>query len=216
MNRNPRLPLTETVHYILLALLQPAHGYVIMSRVESMSDGAVRLAPGTLYGALENLVKQRLIVRVDYRPGMSAADFDDYRNLFWDAGWQHVAGTRGSGAQYFASFSGDADADIFSDSTSKAQRHRRAMVTTALLVLPFLAVTLALWAQGALSVELYLTPGLWEMQGWQFVRAFAFETPFALMRLAFPLLLIGSCVVGAAQIVYQWILYRRALAPTRV
>lgn len=65
MNRNPRLPLTETVHYILLALLQPAHGYVIMSRVESMSDGAVRLAPGTLYGALENLVKQRLIVRVD-------------------------------------------------------------------------------------------------------------------------------------------------------
>lgn len=65
MNRNPQLPLTETVYYILLALLEQAHGYVIMSRVESMSDGAVRLAPGTLYGALENLVKQRLIVRVD-------------------------------------------------------------------------------------------------------------------------------------------------------
>lgn len=65
MNRNPQLPLTETVYYILLALMEPAHGYVIMSRVESMSDGAVRLAPGTLYGALENLVKQRLIVRVD-------------------------------------------------------------------------------------------------------------------------------------------------------
>lgn len=65
MNRNPQLPLTETVCYILLALMEPAHGYAIMSRVESMSDGAVRLAPGTLYGALENLMKQRLIVRVD-------------------------------------------------------------------------------------------------------------------------------------------------------
>ncbi len=65
MNRNPQLPLTETVYYILLALIEPAHGYVIMSRVEAMSDGAVRLAPGTLYGALENLVKQRLIVRVE-------------------------------------------------------------------------------------------------------------------------------------------------------
>ena len=65
MNRNPQLPLTETVYYILLALMEPAHGYVIMARVESMSDAAVRLAPGTLYGALENLVKQRLIVRVD-------------------------------------------------------------------------------------------------------------------------------------------------------
>ena len=64
MNRNPQLPLTETVYYILLALLEPAHGYLIMSRVEAMSDGQVRLAPGTLYGALETLVKQHLIVRV--------------------------------------------------------------------------------------------------------------------------------------------------------
>lgn len=64
MDRNPQLPLTETVYYILLALTQPAHGYLIMSRVEAMSDGQVRLAPGTLYGALENLVKQRMIVRV--------------------------------------------------------------------------------------------------------------------------------------------------------
>ena len=65
MNRNPLLPLTETVFYILLALTEPAHGYAIMARVEAMSDGAVRLAPGTLYGALENLLKQRLIVRVE-------------------------------------------------------------------------------------------------------------------------------------------------------
>ncbi|MGZ0712930.1 PadR family transcriptional regulator (plasmid) [Coraliomargarita sp. W4R53] len=65
MNRNPHLPLTETVYYILLALIEPGHGYAIMARVESMSSGVVRLAPGTLYGALENLVKQRLIVRVE-------------------------------------------------------------------------------------------------------------------------------------------------------
>lgn len=64
MNRNPLLPLTETVYYILLALVHPAHGYLIMSRVEAMSVGQVRLAPGTLYGALENLVKQRMIIRV--------------------------------------------------------------------------------------------------------------------------------------------------------
>ena len=63
MARSPRLPLTETVYYILLALLDPAHGYLIMSRVEEMSAGQVRLAPGTLYGALDNLVKQRLIAR---------------------------------------------------------------------------------------------------------------------------------------------------------
>lgn len=64
MNRDPNLPLTETVHYVLLALAQPAHGYLIMSRVEALSEGQVRMAPGTLYGALENLVKQKLITRV--------------------------------------------------------------------------------------------------------------------------------------------------------
>ena len=64
MNRDPHLPLTETVYYVLLALLQPAHGYLIKSRVEEMSGGQVRLAPGTLYGALDNLGKQKLIIRV--------------------------------------------------------------------------------------------------------------------------------------------------------
>lgn len=61
MRRDPRLPLTETTFYILLALRQPAHGYAIMNRVAELSDGQVRLAAGTLYGALENLVKQKLI-----------------------------------------------------------------------------------------------------------------------------------------------------------
>jgi DNA-binding PadR family transcriptional regulator len=64
VTRNPLLPLTETVNCILLALIEPAHGYAIMARVEEMSEGAVRLAPGTLYGALDTLVKQRLITRV--------------------------------------------------------------------------------------------------------------------------------------------------------
>ena len=62
MNRDPHLPLTETVYYVLLALLQPAHGYLIMSRVEEMSGGQVRLAPGTLYGALDNLGKRHVRV----------------------------------------------------------------------------------------------------------------------------------------------------------
>ena len=64
MNRDAHLPLTETVYYVLLALTQPAHGYLIMARVETLSEGQVRLAPGTLYGALDNLVKQQLITRI--------------------------------------------------------------------------------------------------------------------------------------------------------
>lgn len=61
MNRDKNLPLTETVYYVLLALLEPSHGYAIMQKVEELSDGQVRLAAGTMYGAIENLLKKKLI-----------------------------------------------------------------------------------------------------------------------------------------------------------
>lgn len=62
MNRNKNLPLTETVYYILLALTEPAHGYAVMQKVEELSRGQVRLAAGTMYGAIENLLKKKLIL----------------------------------------------------------------------------------------------------------------------------------------------------------
>lgn len=62
MNRHENLPLTETTYYILLSLLEPAHGYLIMQKVEELSRQQVRIAAGTLYGAIENLLKQELIL----------------------------------------------------------------------------------------------------------------------------------------------------------
>lgn len=47
--------LTEGVYYILLSLLEPLHGYGIMQNVETLSHGRVRLAAGTLYGALSSM-----------------------------------------------------------------------------------------------------------------------------------------------------------------
>lgn len=51
------VPLSETRHYILLALRQPLHGYAIMKAVYSLSEETVNLAAGTLYGAIESLQK---------------------------------------------------------------------------------------------------------------------------------------------------------------
>ena len=50
------LPLTEAVYYILLSLMEPMHGYGIMQNVEALSGGRVRLAAGTLYGAINTLL----------------------------------------------------------------------------------------------------------------------------------------------------------------
>ncbi|MET0492976.1 MAG: helix-turn-helix transcriptional regulator [Actinoplanes sp.] len=52
----------EATFLILTALAaQPRHGYGIIQSVEALSEGDVKLRPGTLYGALDRLVNQGLI-----------------------------------------------------------------------------------------------------------------------------------------------------------
>ena len=53
--------MTETGFYILLCLQQPNHGYGIVQRVEQMTDGEIRLTPGTMYGSLSKMEKDELI-----------------------------------------------------------------------------------------------------------------------------------------------------------
>ena len=50
--------LTEAVYYILLSLLEPLHGYGIMQNVETLSKERVRLAAGTLYGAISTMLEK--------------------------------------------------------------------------------------------------------------------------------------------------------------
>lgn len=48
--------LTEAVFYILLALVEPKHGYGIMQQTATLSRGRLNLSAGTLYGALASLL----------------------------------------------------------------------------------------------------------------------------------------------------------------
>lgn len=54
----PNAALTEAVYYILLSLTKPMHGYGIMQNVEQLSQGRVKLAAGTLYGAINTLLEK--------------------------------------------------------------------------------------------------------------------------------------------------------------
>ena len=56
--------LTEATYYILLSLVSPRHGYGIMQLTEELSGGRVRLAAGTLYGALNALCAKGWIIQL--------------------------------------------------------------------------------------------------------------------------------------------------------
>ena len=55
------IPMTETAFYILFCLQKPNHGYGIVQMVEKMTEGAIRLAPGTMYGSLSKMEKDGVI-----------------------------------------------------------------------------------------------------------------------------------------------------------
>lgn len=61
--------LTESTYYILLALYNPQHGYGIMQQVEELSKGRVRLAAGTLYGALNSMADKKWIIQLPVEDG---------------------------------------------------------------------------------------------------------------------------------------------------
>ena len=53
--------MTETAFFILLCLRKPNHGYGVVQMVEKMTDGAIRLTPGTMYGSLSKMEKDNII-----------------------------------------------------------------------------------------------------------------------------------------------------------
>ena len=55
------VPMTETGFYILLCLRKPNHGYGIVKLVDEMTSGEVKLTPGTMYGSLSKMEKDKLI-----------------------------------------------------------------------------------------------------------------------------------------------------------
>ncbi|WP_321302113.1 PadR family transcriptional regulator [uncultured Sphaerochaeta sp.] len=63
--RKVYVPMTETGFYILLCLQKPMHGYAIVQKVDSLTDGVVRIGAGTLYGSLSKMEKDGLIRFMD-------------------------------------------------------------------------------------------------------------------------------------------------------
>ncbi len=58
------VPMTETGFYILFCLQTEMHGYSIVQKVHSMTGGAIKISPGTMYGSLSKMEKDGLITFV--------------------------------------------------------------------------------------------------------------------------------------------------------
>ena len=55
------VPMTETGFYNLLCFREESHGYNVIRKVEELTDGEIRISPGTMYGSLSKMEKDGLI-----------------------------------------------------------------------------------------------------------------------------------------------------------
>lgn len=75
------LPLTPAVFHIMLALARDeCHGYGIMLEVEKLTQGQLRLGPGTLYRSIQRMVVDGLI---EERKDTQDDDDDDERRRYY-------------------------------------------------------------------------------------------------------------------------------------
>ena len=61
MPREKFVTLTEAMFYILICLQKECCGTDIMQQVQDMTDGRVRIGPGTLYNLLDQFLKNKMI-----------------------------------------------------------------------------------------------------------------------------------------------------------
>ena len=67
MDDTPRkkyIPMTETIYYTLLAVIQPRHGYAIIQYVNALTVGRILLGTGTLYTMVGRLAADGMIAVV--------------------------------------------------------------------------------------------------------------------------------------------------------
>lgn len=174
-----------------------------INQIQAQGYRLVKVSPYTGGYTFEKVVQgsEIPVVRLDYRKFASKQDYFDYLTLFGECGWTLIPGSRREGYQYFTHPSNRGDTDIFSDDESRQALYQRvsknAFLFFSISMTNFITLYLInphhqsnIWK----LKELYLTPGLWEKSGANFWVSFLFETPFALLRSAFP----GLIILGIA------------------
>lgn len=186
--------------------------------LEQMAAQGWLLFKKSFFYYFQEITPEEKTIRADYRMFNSNQDFSNYCCLFEDSGWRHIAGTKSSGTQYFLKDSPESSNDIFSDEFSKAGRYKRLSgmwLYFAVCFIPiFFGASTGGWGEYILQTpkEWYLTPGLWDLEGYQFWFSFLFETPFALLRGLAWIIPAVCFLFYAGMALKSWLLYRAAAA----
>lgn len=120
---------------------------------------------------------KRYVMRLDYQDYLPREKYEDYTGMYEDFGWSCIKGSQ-RGLQYWQKEE-DVQNELYSDRQSERNYYKRLMDYTFSFTILSLLFAYMLYKDSGL----YLTEGLWSMEGALLWKAFLFETPFVLLRL---------------------------------
>ncbi|MET3558450.1 hypothetical protein ABID29_001575 [Streptococcus rupicaprae] len=161
-----------------------------INRMQSKGYRLVGVPIPQLYYHFEPCVAEQITtVRIDFRDQLSKEQYQDYLMLFEDSGWERISGSPSSGSHYFRQLAHGHEDVLFSDEESQLafyQRYRKSALATAMIFLCYSFIHFTSISDLATPFQdpksLFLTPGLWQLDGTDFLFSFLFELPFALLR----------------------------------
>ncbi|MGG2073431.1 DUF2812 domain-containing protein [Lysinibacillus irui] len=139
------------------------------------------------------------VIRIDCQQDLRGEKKVIYMQLHEDFGWRLLKVKSYDGTYYWVK-SKDGHDDLFSDHDSHIAKYKRLMKHAsnwAILSFIFLIIfdTNDSFSSLLSIKNAYFTPGLWEKEGFAFLFAFLFETPFAIMRFIPPWLFLATCSI---------------------
>lgn len=143
------------------------------------------------------------VIRIDYQTFKTKEAKERYIELYEEYGWKHLGGRE---THYWLKPADGMD-ELFSDDASRKAYLRRLLEYYGTSCLIFFVLTIALFnnfSQYRNLKDAYFTPGLWDKEGLNFLFAFLFETPFAILRFGTPwFFLICLAVLVIMYLKYQ-------------
>src|SRR5699024_9990235 len=133
------------------------------------------------------------VTRVDYQEYMNKSRYEEYISIHEEFGWAHIRGGRFGAMTQVWSKKPDGNDELFSDRESKINYYKRYMKMTGGLAILFLFYSMLFLPDS--PVMIFLTHGLWNLEGLELWSACLFELPFALMRILKAVLLTVTVII---------------------
>lgn len=106
MARKQLQNLTEPMYYVLLCLKEPIHGYGIMKQIDAMTEGRVKVGPGTLYNLISRFEKDEIVRPVTTSVKKKTYVLTDKGQSLLDVEWQRLKQLVRDGEKFLEGYHG--------------------------------------------------------------------------------------------------------------